>query len=317
MKKILSLLLAISLLTQPSYGILSDLANALVILTEMNLRNLKTVYENIIKPHWPTPGTVKDDFQWPYTFADLAGEIPQDVLEITDFIKNREKYTAIGAQMIKGILLYGPGGTGKTSIARAIAGETNAAFFTASGSDFIEMYVGVGPQRIRELFDRARQALCEGYTNAIIFIDEIDAIGGSRSFEPNSEYRNTLNELLKQMDGFTQESGIFVIAATNNINLLDKALLRPGRFDRLVEIPLPNLKSREEILRHYIKKINYKGTGEFLTTLAQQTINMNGAELKSIINEAAIFAVRENIPFVTDKHLEMALKKALEQKKRR
>lgn len=249
-----------------------------------------------------------------FTFADLAGAIPEDIKEVVTYIKNIEDYENVGATMPQGILLYGPGGTGKTSIARAIAGESNAAFFHASGSDFVEMYVGVGPQRVRELFNQAKRSLSQGYERAIIFIDEIDAIGASREAEQNSEYRNTLNELLNQMDGFSSDNRIFILAATNQPRMLDKALLRPGRFDRLIEVPLPNYESRLSILHHYIDKIKYDDDTSTIAEIALITENFNNAELKSLVNESAVLAARHKQKNVTAQHLKNAFEKVARQK---
>ncbi len=227
-------------------------------------------------------------------------------------MKDPARFARVGAKMPRGVLLYGPPGTGKTSIARAIAGESGAEFFSASGSDFVEMYVGVGPMRVRELFEKAKA--CK---KAIIFIDEIDAIGGKRSGESNSEYRNTLNELLKQMDGF-ERSNITVIAATNRVDDLDEALLRPGRFDRLVEVGLPSLQSRIGIFKLYCSKITYTGENDSIfTELAQKSTGFSGADIKNVINEAAVLAAREEADSVSEAHLRQALDKIVKQKRSR
>lgn len=261
----------------------------------------------------PLNDNTEDDIQ-ASSFADLAGELPADVLEVIEFIKNPERFARVGAAMPKGILLYGPPGTGKTSIARAIAGEAEAAFFNASGTQFIEMYVGVGPKRVRELFEKARTAVKSGkYKRAIIFIDEIDAIGSSRTGENNSEYRSTLNELLNQLDGFGKETSVFVIAATNTPEILDKALLRPGRFDRLVHIALPDKKSREQILQLYAhgKKCKFKEI--ILQDIAEKTDGFSGAQLKELMNYAATLAARDSASAISETHMAQALKNALQQ----
>ena len=243
--------------------------------------------------------------------GDLAGDLPPEVHEIVAFLQNNEKYAEMGAKMPKGILFVGPPGTGKTNIARTIAHNANASFFHGSGSEFVEMYVGVGPQRVRELFEKARNSIRSGaYKTSIIFIDELDAIGGKRTDFDNSEYRNTLNELLNQMDGFVQDPGIVVLAATNKPDSLDSALKRPGRFDRIVEISLPNLENRKKIIEYYCYnvKINYFDDPLDFDVLAQKTAGLTPAEIKNLVNEAAILAVREKDNFVAMKHFEQVLK---------
>lgn len=246
-----------------------------------------------------------------YSFKNLAGKIPKDVLEVTEFIKNTDKFARMGAKMPRGILLVGLPGTGKTSIARAIAGETEAYFIAISASEFIEMFVGNGPRRVRDLFAEARKAVASGhYKKAIIFIDELDSIGGARNaiFDAGgAEYRNTLNELLHQMDGFTIDDSIFVLGATNREQDIDPALKRAGRFDRTVEIELPDTESREAILRLYAHDIKLSKTIDF-DALAQKTDGMSGADLKNLVNEAAIYAVRDNAKETQQKHFESVLK---------
>lgn len=241
-------------------------------------------------------------------FQNIAGFIPEDITEVVEFLRYPEKFVEIGAKMPKGLLLVGPPGTGKTSIARAIAEEANAKFFNASATEFIELYVGAGPKKIRELFDRARAS----GTRAIIFIDEIDAIGGSRSGETNSEYRNTLNELLNQMDGFTQNNFITVIGATNTPESIDAALKRPGRFDKIIFIDLPNFESRIKILTLYSQDIKYEQV-DFLE-LAKKTDGFSPAEIKNLVNEAAILAVRQKAKIVKQSHFIKGLNNLKKQK---
>lgn len=282
-------------------------------LNAWNARNRQDLI-NMIKPQQNRSITLIEQ-EKPFTFDDLAGEISPDVKELVDFIKHPERFNKVGAQMPHGVLLFGPPGTGKTSIARALAGECEAAFFSASGTQFIEVYVGVGPQRIRELFDKARAAIVSGsFKHAFVYIDEIDAIGTSRMLETNSEYRNTLNELLNQMDGFEQNKNITVIASTNTIKTLDPALIRAGRFDRHIEIGLPSEKSREAILRLYAAKIVCDINIDF-AELARITIKCSGADLKNLVNEAAILAARANSPVVIQEHFNKAAQKVLDQKK--
>lgn len=226
-------------------------------------------------------------------FTDVAGseEEKEELKEIVDFLKNPRKYTELGARIPKGVLLVGPPGTGKTLLAKAIAGECNAPFFSISGSDFVEMYVGVGASRVRDLFDQAkRSAPC------IVFIDEIDAVGRQRGAGlggGNDEREQTLNQLLVQMDGFEANEGIIVIAATNRPDVLDPALLRPGRFDRQVYINMPDVKGREKILQVHAR--NKKFTNDVdLENIAKLTSGFSGADLENLLNEAAILAGRDN-----------------------
>ena len=227
------------------------------------------------------------------TFKDVAGlyGAKEEVMEIVDFLKNPQKYTALGAKIPKGALLVGPPGTGKTLLAKAVAGEANVPFFSISGSDFVEMFVGVGASRVRDLFTQAKaKAPC------IVFIDEIDAVGRARGknagFSSNDERENTLNQLLTEMDGFGSNSGVIVLAATNRADILDKALMRAGRFDRQVHVELPELKEREEIFQVHIKGL--KVAPDFnLDFMAKHTPGFSGADIANVCNEAALTAARK------------------------
>jgi cell division protease FtsH len=226
------------------------------------------------------------------TFTDVAGldEAKVEVMEIVDFLKNPKKYTALGGKIPKGALLIGPPGTGKTLLAKAMAGEAQVPFFSMSGSDFVELFVGVGASRVRDLFKQAREkAPC------IIFIDEIDAIGrarGRNAIVSNDERENTLNQLLVEMDGFSGESGIIILAATNRPDVLDTALLRPGRFDRQISIDRPDVKGREDIFRVHLKPIKVSQTLN-IHKLAEQTPGFAGADIANVCNEAALIAARK------------------------
>jgi len=227
------------------------------------------------------------------TFNDVAGldEAKVEVMEIVDFLKNPKKYTALGGKIPKGALLVGPPGTGKTLLAKAVAGEAQVPFFSMSGSDFVELFVGVGASRVRDLFKQAREkAPC------IVFIDEIDAIGRARGKNvvmSNDERENTLNQLLVEMDGFSGDSGIIVLAATNRPDVLDTALLRPGRFDRQISIDIPDVKGREKIFDVHLKPIK-KSKDLDIRKLAIQTPGFAGADIANICNEAALIAARKN-----------------------
>ena len=226
------------------------------------------------------------------TFNDVAGldEAKVEVMEIVDFLKNPKKYTALGGKIPKGALLVGPPGTGKTLLAKAMAGEAQVPFFSISGSDFVEMFVGVGASRVRDLFKQAREkAPC------IVFIDEIDAIGrarGKNAVMSNDERENTLNQMLVEMDGFSGDSGIIVLAATNRPDVLDTALLRPGRFDRQISIDVPDVKGREKIFDVHLKPIK-KSKDLNIAKLAVQTPGFAGADIANICNEAALIAARK------------------------
>ena len=228
------------------------------------------------------------------TFADVAGleEAKEEVVEVVDFLKNPKKYTSLGGKIPKGVLLVGPPGTGKTLLAKAVAGEAGVPFFSMSGSDFVEMFVGVGASRVRDLFKQAREkAPC------IIFIDEIDAIGRARGRNQvqggNDERENTLNQLLVEMDGFSTDKGVILMAATNRPDVLDSALLRPGRFDRQIGVDRPDLTGRQEIFNVHLKNIKI-GPGVKALTLAEMTPGFAGAEIANVCNEAALVAARRN-----------------------
>jgi cell division protease FtsH len=245
----------------------------------------------------------------PVTFADVAGvdEAKEEVKEIVDFLREPARFAAIGGRIPKGVLLVGPPGTGKTLLARSIAGEARVPFLFASGSDFVEMYAGVGASRVRKLFkDARRHAAC------IIFIDELDAVGRSRGGNSLSheEREQTLNQLLVEMDGFAPNQGIVVIAATNRPDILDPALLRPGRFDRQVTVGAPDVKGREEILRIHAKKIVLDDAID-LRAIARGTPGFSGADLANLVNEAALFAVRAGRTQVTMADLDQARDKVL------
>ncbi len=227
-------------------------------------------------------------------FADVAGldEAKEEVMEVVDFLKNKDKYISLGGKIPKGVLLVGPPGTGKTLLAKAVAGEAEVPFFSISGSDFVEMFVGVGASRVRDLFKQAREkAPC------IIFIDEIDAIGRARgrsNFSGNDERENTLNQLLVEMDGFGTDKGVILMAATNRSDVLDSALMRPGRFDRQIGIGRPDLKGREAIFKVHLKNIKIDKEDVKPEVLAEMTPGFAGADIANVCNEAALVAARRN-----------------------
>ena len=234
------------------------------------------------------------------TFKDVAGltEAKVEIMEIVDFLRKAEKYRELGAKIPKGALLVGPPGTGKTLLAKAVAGEANVPFLSISGSDFVEMFVGVGASRVRDLFEQAKQkAPC------IVFIDEIDAIGRARGknagFSGNDERENTLNQLLTEMDGFQTNAGVIVLAATNRADILDKALMRAGRFDRQIDVGLPDAKEREEIFAVHMRNLKLDNNNIDRTFLAKQTPGFSGADIANVCNEAALIAARNN-----KKHIE-------------
>ncbi len=239
-------------------------------------------------------GKLADKNQVKVTFKDVAGlyGAKEEVMEIVDFLKNPHKYTVLGGKIPKGALLVGPPGTGKTLLAKAVAGEANVPFFSISGSDFVEMFVGVGASRVRDLFRQAKEkAPC------IVFIDEIDAVGRARGknvgFSSNDERENTLNQLLTEMDGFETNSGVIILAATNRADILDKALLRAGRFDRQIHVDLPELKEREEIFQVHLRDIKISDDFD-LKLIAKHTPGFSGADIANVCNEAALTASRKN-----------------------
>ncbi|MGJ0483251.1 MAG: ATP-dependent zinc metalloprotease FtsH [Methylomicrobium sp.] len=244
------------------------------------------------------------------TFSDVAGcdEAKEEVVEMVDFLKDPAKYQRLGGKIPRGALMIGPPGTGKTLLARAIAGEAKVPFFTISGSDFVEMFVGVGASRVRDMFDQAKK-----HAPCIIFIDEIDAVGRQRGAGlggGNDEREQTLNQLLVEMDGFEGNEGIIVIAATNRPDVLDKALLRPGRFDRQITVGLPDVRGREQILKVHLKKVP-TDTDVEIKYIAQGTPGFSGADLANLINEAALFAARSNKRLVNMVDLEKAKDKLI------
>lgn len=241
------------------------------------------------------------------TFEDVAGleEVKEELSEVIDFINQAEKYKKMGAKIPKGILFHGPPGTGKTLLASAVAGETKSAFFSASGSEFVEKYVGVGAKRVRTLFEKAKKE-----APSVIFIDEIDAIGAKRHLDSNNEKDQTLNQLLVELDGFNTDQTVVVIAATNRLDLLDEALLRPGRFDRHMYISNPNVKAREEILKVHTKNKPLDPNIN-IADLARKTHGMSGAHLSNVANEAAIIAVREEQQIITITHFEQAIERVV------
>ena len=239
-------------------------------------------------------------------FADVAGEdeAKENLQEIVNYLHDPSKYKEIGASMPKGILLVGPPGTGKTMLAKAVAGESNVPFFSISGSEFVEMFVGMGDSKVRELFSQAKEK-----SPCIVFIDEIDAIGQKRSggaYGGNDEREQTLNQLLTEMDGFESNNGVIILAATNRPESLDPALTRPGRFDRRVPVELPDLKGREAILRVHAKKVKLEPDVDF-TAIARMASGASGAELANIVNEAALHAVRSGRKLVSQSDLEESI----------
>ncbi|MBQ8740946.1 MAG: ATP-dependent zinc metalloprotease FtsH, partial [Clostridia bacterium] len=247
----------------------------------------------------------KDDGRKKTTFADVAGadEEKEEMKEIVDFLKDPKKFNELGARIPKGVLLVGPPGTGKTLLARAVAGEAGVPFFSISGSDFVEMFVGVGASRVRDLFGEAKKN-----APAIIFIDEIDAVGRQRGAGlggGHDEREQTLNQMLVEMDGFGTNEGVIVMAATNRPDILDKALLRPGRFDRQITVNYPDVKGREEILKVHSRG-KPLGPDVSLSTIAKSTSGFTGADLENLLNEAALLAVRHGKKAITQEEIEEA-----------
>lgn len=242
------------------------------------------------------------------TFKDVAGsdEAKEDLLDIVDFLKSPKKYLKMGAKIPKGVLLYGPPGTGKTLLARAVAGEADVPFFTISGSEFVEMFVGVGASRVRDLFKKAKRS-----APAIVFIDEIDAVGRQRGAGVgggHDEREQTLNQILTEMDGFEMDTNIIVMASTNRPDVLDPALLRPGRFDRRVLIDRPNLKEREEILQVHARKKPLETDVDF-ANLSKKLSGFTGADIENLLNEAAILAAKRGLKLITNKEITEAFEK--------
>lgn len=244
------------------------------------------------------------------TFADVAGnkEAKEDLVEIVDFLKTPKKYAKMGAKIPKGVLLYGPPGTGKTLIAKAVAGEAGVPFFSISGSEFVEMFVGVGASRVRDLFAKAKKA-----APAIIFVDEIDAVGRQRGAGlggGNDEREQTLNQILTEMDGFEDDAGVIVMAATNRPDVLDPALMRPGRFDRRVHVELPDAEARQEILRVHARNKPFASDINY-TAVAKKTVGMTGADLANVMNEAAILATKEKAKEIAEEHIHKSIEKLI------
>lgn len=255
-------------------------------------REVTTKSPIVQNPHSETTIIAKE--QSNITFDDIAGikEVKDDLLEIIDYLKNPKKYQSKGIALPKGILLVGPPGVGKTMIAKAIANEAKVPFFYQSGSSFAQIYVGVGAKRVRELFYQAK-----AHSPSIIFIDEIDAVGKARGEHRNDERETTLNQLLTEMDGFVDSSGVIVLGATNRIEILDSALLRSGRFDRRIYIDLPDLNERIKIITLYLRDKNHSVN---IAEIAKQTVGFSGAAIASLVNEASLNALRKNADTITD-----------------
>jgi len=269
--------------------------------TKQNFKNIDEISEisSSIQP-------IKSDIK----FDDIGGiqDVKAELEEIIDFLKNPKRYKNFGARMPRGVLLVGPPGVGKTMIAKAVANEAGVSFYYQSGASFVQIYVGMGAKRVHDLFSAAKNS-----SPAIIFIDEIDAVGKKRDGQRNDEREATLNQLLTEMDGFENSSGIIVIAATNKIDVLDSALLRAGRFDRRIFVELPTKSEREAILEKYLEKIP---NSVDVKTIASMTVGFNGASLAALVNEAALLSLRENSNFVTIEHFHKVKDKVIFGKKK-
>lgn len=245
-------------------------------------------------------------------FKDVAGceEAKIEIMEFVNFLKNPQQYIDLGAKIPKGAMLTGPPGTGKTLLAKATAGEANVPFITVSGSEFLEMFVGVGPSRVRDMFAMARK-----HAPCILFIDEIDAVGrkrGGKSFGGHSEQENTLNQLLVEMDGFNTTTNVVVLAATNRVDILDKALLRPGRFDRQIYVPAPDIKGRASIFKVHLEPLKTNlDKQELSRKMAALTPGFTGADIANVCNEAALIAARDLNDAINIKHFEQAIERVI------
>lgn len=270
-------------------------------------KNPQLVHASIANEKKKTEDSSKENDKPDVSFNDVAGldEVKEELQEIIDFINNSEKYVKMGAKVPKGILFYGPPGTGKTLLAKAVAGETNSNFLYASGSEFVEKYVGVGAKRIRTLFEKAKKD-----APSIVFIDELDAIGTKRNMDSNNEKDQTLNQLLVEMDGFNKSNTVIVIGATNRLDLLDEALLRPGRFDRHVHVGNPNVRARQEILKVHTKN-KPLDVSVNIEEFAKKTHGFSGAQLANITNEAAIIAVRKNKVIIDKEDFDAAVERVV------
>eukprot|EP00828_Plagiopyla_frontata_P019323 TRINITY_DN2471_c0_g1_i1.p1 TRINITY_DN2471_c0_g1~~TRINITY_DN2471_c0_g1_i1.p1 ORF type:complete len:462 (-),score=83.58 TRINITY_DN2471_c0_g1_i1:12-1397(-) len=275
-----------------------------------------TLFSNLLKQSFLDNNKhIKTSYLSEYRFSDLFGveHAKHELQEIIDFLNDPSKYLKIGARLRKGVLIYGPPGTGKTLLAKATAGESQASFFYCSASEFIELYVGMGAKRVRELFNKAKL-----FQPSIIFIDEIDGIGMKRkSFGEevsDTERSTTLNQLLTEMDGFSKQENIVVIAATNRILSLDDALMRSGRFDTKIQIQMPDAKEREGIIRVHLSKKQQIVSDNVIKTLASEILNISGADIENSVNESAYFAIQENEEKIRDSHLIKAFDKLTKQK---